>query len=98
MRRGMQDERMTGGDTTASRRGGAPGIEWARPSRRLRVLAAALALAFAVLTAVIVSLAWKRVPSPRPARPAVEVKLIGTPSPAPEHAQPSTPVAPSIPR
>jgi hypothetical protein len=85
-------------DSTASLRGGAPGIEWAKPSRRLRALAAALALALAVLTAVIVSLAWKRVPSPRPARPPVEVKLIGAPSPAPEHARPSAPGAPSMPR
>ena len=56
------------------------GGHWAGPSRRARIVAAALAIVFAALTVVVVSLLWKRAPAPaRPPPTSVEVKLVPSP-------------------
>jgi hypothetical protein len=68
------------------------GGHWAGPSRRARAIAAALAIVFAALTVVVVSLLWKRVPPAATAPTAakahapVEVQLI---SPRPANASAS---------
>jgi hypothetical protein len=77
--------RSAGGD--ASRPLDPPGVEWPKPSRRARAMVAALAILLALLTAVVVSLAWKRVTPPRAPQKAVEVKLIAAPSTAPAVAR-----------
>ena len=93
----MQVERMKNADSAEPRRGTAPSVQWAGPSRRARVLAAALAIGLAALSAVIVSLAWKRVPLPRAQRPSVEVQLIAAPAPGLAHPPPVSAAA-STPR
>jgi hypothetical protein len=61
------------------------GVEWPRPSRRARVLAAALAIAIAAITLAVVGLLWHRAaPPPRPTPTSVEVKLVpAAPAPLP---------------
>jgi len=58
------------------------GVEWPGPSRRARVLAAALAIVFAAITFAVVSFVWRgAAPPPRPLSSSVEVKLV-VPSPS----------------
>jgi hypothetical protein len=72
--------RSTSRDDEPERRVSAA-VEWPRPSRRARVLAAALAIAIAAITLAVVSLVWRRAaPPPRPMPTSVEVKLV-VPSP-----------------
>lgn len=64
----------------------AAGVEWRGPSRRARILAAALAIACAAITFAIVSLVWHQAaPPPRPTPTSVEVKLV---APAPARPMP----------
>jgi hypothetical protein len=62
------------------------GRHWAGPGRRARVLAAVLAIAFAVITFAVVGFAWRRAaPPPRPISTSVEVKLVpASPAPLPQ--------------
>jgi hypothetical protein len=74
--------RSTSRDDEPQRRVSA-GVEWPRPTRRARMLAAALAMAFAAITFAIVALLWHRAaPPPRATPTSVEVKLVPT-TPAP---------------
>ena len=57
------------------------GVERPGPSRRARILAAVLAIAFAAITFAVVSLVWHGAAArPRPIPTSVEVKLV-VPSP-----------------
>jgi hypothetical protein len=68
------------------------GGHWAGPSRGARAIAAAIAIVFAALTVLVVSLLWKRAPTPATTPLAakvsapVEVQLI---SPRPARASAS---------
>jgi hypothetical protein len=56
-------------------------VEWAGPSRRARVIAVVVAIAFAAITFAVVSRVWRQAaPPPRPT--SVEVKLIPSATPA----------------
>lgn len=77
----LRARRATARDDEPERRVSA-GVEWPGPSRRARILAAALAIAAAAITFAVVSLVWHgAAPPPRPMPTSVEVKLI-VPAPA----------------
>ncbi|MDQ6640642.1 MAG: hypothetical protein M3Z15_13410 [Pseudomonadota bacterium] len=60
------------------------GDHWAPPSARARVVAMALAVAFAATTFAVVNRVWRRAAPPPPALPtSVAVKLVPTPLSAP---------------
>jgi hypothetical protein len=67
------------------------GVEWAGPSRRARVIAVLLSIAFAAITLAVVSRVWRQAAPPPPPRPtSVEVRLVPL-SPPPVPATPPTP-------
>jgi hypothetical protein len=77
----LRARRATSRDDEPERRVSA-GVEWPGPSRRARILAAALAIAFAAITFAIVSVVWRgAAPPARPMPTSVEVKIV-VPSPA----------------
>ncbi|MDQ6684428.1 MAG: hypothetical protein M3Z16_04810 [Pseudomonadota bacterium] len=63
-------------------RRGPDDVVWPGPSRRARAIAAALAVAFALITFAVVNHEWRRAAPPPPAPPtSVEARLIASPPP-----------------